>query len=150
MINSVVLMGRLTADPELRTTTTGKSVANFSIAIDRSFSKNAEERQTDFINIVTWERTAEFVCRYFAKGSMIAVQGSIQTRRYEDKSGAKRTAFEVVAREVSFCGSKAETGASGASANPYQQQAAAAPAPSFQTADAGDFEEISDDEDLPF
>lgn len=151
MINNVVLMGRLTADPELRTTTTGKSVASFSIAIDRGYAKNSEEKQTDFINIVAWERTAEFVCRYFAKGAMIALQGSIQTRRYEDKTGAKRTAFEVVAREVSFCGSKSEAGTTGGnSANPYRQQPAPAPETTFQSAASGDFEEISDDEDLPF
>ena len=102
MINSVVLMGRLTADPELRTTTTGKSVCSFRVAVDRGYSKNAEERQADFINVVAWENTANFVCRYFSKGSMIALQGSIQTRQYEDKTGAKRTAFEVIAREVSF------------------------------------------------
>lgn len=143
MINSVVLMGRLTADPELRTTTTGKSVCSFSIAVDRGYSKNAEERQADFINIVAWESTANFVCRYFSKGSMIAIQGQIQTRRYEDKTGAKRTAFEVVAREVSFCGSKSETGAVSRPASPEQP-------PVYQNANQGDFEEITDDEDLPF
>lgn len=143
MINSVVLMGRLTADPELRTTTTGKSVCSFSVAVDRGYSKNAEERQTDFINIVAWESTANFVCRYFSKGSMIAIQGQIQTRRYEDKTGAKRTAFEVVAREVSFCGSKSETGTVSRPAAPEQP-------PVYQNANQGDFEEITDDEDLPF
>ena len=143
MINSVVLMGRLTADPEIRTTTTGKSVCSFSIAVDRSYSKNAEERQADFINIVAWENTANFVCRYFSKGSMIAIQGQIQTRRYEDKTGAKRTAFEVVAREVSFCGSKSETGTASRPASPEQP-------PVYQNANQGDFEEITDDEDLPF
>lgn len=143
MINSVVLMGRLTADPELRTTTTGKSVCSFSIAVDRGYSKNAEERQADFINIVAWENTANFVCRYFSKGSMIAIQGQIQTRRYEDKTGAKRTAFEVVAREVSFCGSKSETGTVSRPAAPEQP-------PVYQNAVQSDFEEITDDEDLPF
>lgn len=146
MINSVVLMGRLTADPELRTTTTGKSVCSFSIAVDRSFVRSGEERQADFINIVAWEQTANFVCRYFRKGSMIALTGSIQTRRYEDKTGAKRTAFEVIAREVSFTGSKSETGTGDYSA-PAQ---APAQAPAYQSAMPGDFEEITDDEDLPF
>ena len=144
MLNCVTLMGRLTADPEVRTTTTGKSVCTFSIAVDRSFAKAGEQRQADFINIVTWENTANFVSRYFAKGSMIAVQGSIQTRPYEDKNGNKRTAFEVVAREVSFCGSKAETGTSAPAVT------AAAPAPAYQTAVPSDFEEITDDDDLPF
>ena len=144
MLNCVTLMGRLTADPEVRTTTTGKSVCTFSIAVDRSFARAGEQRQTDFINIVAWENTATFISRYFAKGSMIAIQGSIQTRSYEDKNGNKRTAFEVIAREVSFCGSKSETG----SVAPV----AAAPAqtPAYQTAVPSDFEEIDDDEDLPF
>ena len=87
MLNCVTLMGRLTADPEVRTTTTGKSVCTFSIAVDRSFARAGEQRQTDFINIVAWENTATFISRYFAKGSMIAIQGSIQTRPYEDKNG---------------------------------------------------------------
>lgn len=142
MINSVVLMGRLTADPELRTTTTGKSVCSFTVAVDSGYQRAGEERSADFINIVAWEQTANFVCRYFRKGSMIAIQGRIQTRRYEDKTGAKRTAFEVIAREVSFCGSKAETGTAAVSA-PAQ-------APAYQSAGSSDFEEITDDEDLPF
>ena len=144
MLNCVTLMGRLVADPELRTTTTGKSVCTFRIAVDRSFVKAGEQRQADFITIVAWESTANFVTRYFTKGSMIAIQGSIQTRQYEDNSGNKRTAFEVVAREVSFCGSKAETGTVASAA------AAPAQAPAYQTAAPSDFEEIEDDEDLPF
>lgn len=143
MLNCVTLMGRLVADPELRTTTTGKSVCTFRIAVDRSFQRAGEQRQADFITIVAWENTANFVSRYFAKGSMIAVQGSIQTRSYDDANGNKRTAFEVLAREVSFCGSKAETGTT-APVSP------AAPAPSYQTAVPSDFEEITDDDDLPF
>lgn len=143
MLNCVTLMGRLTADPEVRTTTTGKSVCTFSIAVDRSFARAGEQRQTDFINIVAWENTATFISRYFAKGSMIAIQGSIQTRSYEDKNGNKRTAFEVIAREVSFCGSKADTGSVAPAAAPAQ-------APTYQTAVPSDFEEIDDDEDLPF
>lgn len=146
MINSVVLMGRLTADPELRTTTTGRSVCSFTIAID-SYQRAGEERQADFINCVAWERQADFISRYFHKGSMIAVTGRIQTRRYEDKTGAKRTAFEVVIREASFTGSKAETGTGS-----FNQSAPAAPAqaPAYQSAAVNDFEEITDDEDLPF
>lgn len=146
MLNCVTLMGRLVADPELRTTTTGKSVATFRIAVDRSFVRQGEQRQADFIPIVAWENTANFVCRYFAKGSMIAVQGQLQSRSYEDSNGAKRTAYEVLAREVSFCGSKAE---GGTSATPAAQVAPAV-APAYQTATANDFEEITDDEDLPF
>lgn len=139
MLNCVTLIGRLTADPELRTTTTGKSVANFTIAVDRAYSKGGN-KETDFINIVCWEGTADFVSKYFGKGSMIAIQGSIQTRNYEDKDGNKRTAFEVLAREVSFCGGKNETNSAPAQATPTYQATASEP----------DFEEIPDDEDLPF
>ena len=144
MLNCVTLMGRLVADPELRTTTTGKNVCTFRIAVDRSFQKPGEQRQADFITIVAWESTANFVSRYFAKGSMIAVQGSIQTRNYQDQNGNNRTAFEVLAREVSFCGSKAETGTQAPAVS------AAAHAPAYQTAVPSDFEEITDDDDLPF
>ena len=146
MLNCVTLMGRLVADPELRTTPNGKSVATFTIAVDRSFVRQGEQRQADFIRIVAWENTANFVCRYFQKGAMIAIQGRIQTRTYEDANGAKRSAFEVIATEVSFCGSKTEGGTSAAPA----AQVAPAAAPSYQTATANDFEEITDDEDLPF
>ena len=104
MINNVVLMGRLTADAVLRTTTSGTSVASFTVAVDRNY----KEKQTDFINIVAWRNTAEFVSKYFHKGDMIAIEGSIQTRNYEDKNGNKRTATEVIANNVSFCGGKTE------------------------------------------
>ncbi|MBQ4208488.1 MAG: single-stranded DNA-binding protein [Clostridia bacterium] len=143
MINSVVLMGRLVADPELRTTTTGKSVCTFRIAVDRSYVRQGEQRQADFITCVAWEQTGNFISRYFTKGSMIAVAGSIQTRNYEDKNGQKRTAFEVNVREASFTGSKADSGTQAAPAAPAQ-------APAYQSAATNDFEEITDDEDLPF
>lgn len=111
MINSVVIMGRLTADPELKTTNSGLSVTRFTVAVDRQYQKD-KEKKADFINVVAWRQTAEFVSRYFSKGSMIAVQGSIQTDKYKDKSGNSRTSFQVVADNVSFCGSKKETGGS--------------------------------------
>lgn len=142
MLNCVTLMGRLVADPELRTTTSGKSVATFRIAVDRSFVKQGEQRQADFITIVAWGNQALFVSRYFSKGSMIAIQGRIQTRNYEDNNGNKRTAFEVVATEVSFCGSKNE-GNNPGSPDSSPSAPAYLPAPT-------DFEEIGDDEDLPF
>lgn len=148
MLNCAVIMGRLTADPELRTTPNGVSVTSFSVAVDRSYQKAGEERQTDFINVVAWRQTAEFVSRYFHKGSMIAVQGSIQTRNYEDKTGARRTAVEIVADNVSFCGSKAETG-TGNYATPAATPAAA-PAPSFSTAGANDFSSADMEDELPF
>lgn len=101
MINNVVLMGRLCADPELKTTQSGLSVTSFALAVDKG-----KDRGADFIDIVAWRDTADFITKYFTKGSMIAITGSIQTRTYEDKNGNKRKADEVVAREVSFCGSK--------------------------------------------
>lgn len=149
MLNCAVLMGRLVADPELRTTPNGISVTTFRIAVDRGYVRQGEERQADFIDIVAWRQTAEFVTRYFHKGSMIAVQGSIQTRSYEDKQGNKRTAVEVVADNVSFCGSKAEGGTTGGNYRPAAAQAA--PAATYATGSAGDFEAIEDDDDsLPF
>lgn len=152
MLNCAVIMGRLVADPELRTTTTGLSVISFRVAVDRAYAKQGEERQADFIDVVAWRQTAEFVSRYFRKGSMIAVQGSIQTRGYEDKNGNKRTAVEIVADSVSFCGSKAESGTSGGRVDNMVPPpvAANAPAPSFSTGSSSDFEEITDDDDLPF
>jgi single-strand DNA-binding protein len=136
-------MGRLTADPKLRTTTTGKSVANFTIAVDRAYSKGGN-RETDFITVVCWEGTASFVSRNFSKGSMIALQGSIQTRNYEDSNGNKRTAFEVVAKEVSFCGGKNETSSALQPTLTHQ-----ATVPTYTPAPY-DFEEIPDDAELPF
>ena len=117
MINNVVLMGRLTAVPELKTTQSGISTVRFSVAVERRYNKQGEERQTDFIDCVAWRQTAEFVSKYFNKGSMIAVIGSIQTRSYEDKNGNKRKAVEVQVDNVSFCGSKGETGTGGGTPN---------------------------------
>ena len=139
MLNNVILMGLLVADPDMRVTTTNKSVVNFRIAVDRSYSKG-NDKQADFITIVAWENTADFIYKYFHKGDMIALRGEIQTRNYEDNSGNKRTAFEVLAREVSFCGGKNET-----STAPAQ-----APATPTYSASMPDFEEIPDDSELPF
>lgn len=141
MINSVVLMGRLTYDPELRSTPNGVSVIRFQIACDRQYQANGEERKADFIDVTAWRQTAEFISRYFHKGSMIAIEGSIQTENFTDKDGNKRKSVQVVANNVSFCGSKAENSA----ASPFNQ-----PAPSYAEADDNDFEEIVDDDDLPF
>lgn len=101
MFNLVILTGRLTADPELKTTPSGVSVTSFSIAVNRRH-RTGEETQTDFINIVAWRQTAEFITKYFKKGEMIGVEGAIQTRKYTDKEGNNRTAFEVVANNVQF------------------------------------------------
>ena len=147
MINNVVLMGRLVATPELRSTGTGVSVASFTLAVERAYAKAGEQRQADFIDCIAWRNTAEFITRYFQKGSMIAITGNIQTRNYEDKNGNKRKAVEVVVDNASFCGSKAESGTTGGYSAPA---APAAPAPSFTSGSESDFEEISEDDDLPF
>ena len=133
MLNRVILMGRLTADPELKYTPGNTAVTAFKIAVDRNFSGKDGKRQTDFINIVAWRNTADFICRYFTKGQMIALEGSIQTRNYEDKNGNRRTAVEVVVSNVSFCGDKRQEATSAA----------------FGGIDESAFEEISDN-DLPF
>ncbi len=144
MLNSVIIMGRLTADPELRTTPSGVSVTRFTVAVDRRFQRQGEDRQTDFINVVAWRQTADFVTRFFRKGQMIAVQGSLQVSNYEDKNGNKRTNYDVVADNVSFCGSKSEGGNFGA-----RQESA--PAVSYQSADAGSFSVLPDDnQGFPF
>lgn len=137
MLNIAVIMGRLTAQPELKTTPNGVYVTSFSVAVDRSYQKPGTERVTDFINCVAWRQTAEFITKYFNKGSMIAINGSIQQRSYTDKDGNKRNTFEIVVENVSFCGGKKESGT----------DAGAAPA----TVDTDDFEEISmSEDDLPF
>lgn len=139
MLNVVALMGCLTADPELRTTPAGVSVTSFTIAVDRSFVKQGEERQADFINCVAWRGTADFIAKYFQKGSLIAVDGSIQTRRYQDKDGHNRTAFEVVVDNAHFAGSKEKA------EKPAQSAYSAPGQPSYD-----DFATIDDAEDLPF
>lgn len=107
MLNVVALMGRLVYEPELKTTQNGTNVCSFRIAVDRSFTRQGEERKADFIDVTAWRQTAEFVSKYFQKGSMIAIEGSLQTTSYQDKNGNNRTKVEVVASNVSFCGSKA-------------------------------------------
>lgn len=104
MLNVVVIMGRLTATPELRTTNTGLSVSSFTVAVNRQYSKG--EQQTDFIPCVAWRNTAEFITKYFGKGQSIVIQGSLQQRDFEDKQGNKRTAYEVVVSTADFCGKK--------------------------------------------
>jgi single-strand DNA-binding protein len=128
-MNNVVLMGRICATPELKYTANQVPVTSFNLAVDRRFNKE----ETDFITIVAWRQTAEFICKYFSKGSLIALQGAIQSRTYDDKYGNKRTVIEVVADQVYFTGEKRDS----------QPQAVG------QTQN-DDFEEISDDEDLPF
>ncbi len=146
MLNKIFLMGRLTRDPELRRTQTGTAVASFTLAVDRDFKdKNSGERATDFINVVAWRQTGEFVSRYFTKGRMAVVEGRLQMRDWTDKDGNKRTTAEVVADNVYFGDSKKE-------AEPGYNPAVA-PAPSgYGVPNAADqFAELSDDDgDLPF
>ena len=156
MLNVAAIMGRLVADPELRHTPNDIAVTTFTLAVDRSYSRAGTERQTDFLDVVAWRQTAEFVCKYFSKGRMMAVTGSIQTRNYEDKQGNKRKAFEIVANDVSFADSKRDSSGSAPgsydSAPAVQQRPAAysEPAPAYSSGSNEDFEEILGDDDLPF
>lgn len=106
MLNSVTLMGRLVADPELKTTQNGTSVATFRLAVERNYAPQGQERQADFLPCVAWRQTAEFIGKYFGKGRMIAVEGSLQSRNYEDKNGQKRTAIEVIVDRAHFTGER--------------------------------------------
>lgn len=157
MLNVVAIMGRLVADPELRTTTQGHSVCSFRIACDRSYAQQGQERQADFIDIVAWRQQADFVSKYFRKGSMIAVEGSLQTRNYQDKNGKNRTAVEVVANNISFAGAKRQDSQS---VPTYEQQTTShvqqakaaqnAPQPAYTQGSMDDFAVINDGDDLPF
>ncbi len=147
MINKVILMGRLVADPELKHTQSDVPVVSTRIAVDRDFKSASGERQADFIDIVCWRERAEFVSRYFRKGNMIAVVGSLQSRQFETKDGQKRTAYEVVCDQVSFTGERANNApAAGGSYAPRQDS----PAPEFSAPGGDDFEEVDDDSQLPF
>ena len=152
MLNRVILMGRLTADPELKQTPNGISVVSFSLAVDRNFASKGAERQTDFINCVAWRQTAEFISRYFAKGRLMAVEGSLQVRNYVDKNENKRQAVEVVVDQAYFADSK--NAAPSSSPAPSYQSAAPAYAPAapvaFNAGSVEDFQEIDDEDDLPF
>lgn len=134
--NKVILIGNLTAAPELKKTTSGVSVTSFSIAVNRRFAKDGQQ-QTDFINIVAWRQTAEFVARYFNKGKPILVCGQLQTRSWTDQNGQKHYATEVVAEEAAFVENKGTSTDAGA------------PASSYRGNDAG-YEDLSSDEELPF
>ena len=147
--NKVILMGNMTADPELKQTQSGLSVCSFSIAVQRRFAKADQSQQTvDFINVVTWRQQAEFVSRYFKKGSNILVCGQLQTRTWNDNQGQKRYATEVIADEVTFGSSTNGTGAPAAQGGSYTPDAYGAP--SFNSASSAAFEEIPSDESLPF
>lgn len=146
MLNKIVIMGRLARDPELRRTQSGIAVTSFRIACDRDFKSQNGEKGTDWIDIVAWRNTAEFVSKYFAKGRMAIVEGRLQTREWTDKDGNKRTAVEVVADNVYFGDSKRD----GASGGDYAPPAYGSPVESYSAPVSGGFAEVEEDGDLPF
>ena len=163
MLNKVILMGRITQDLEVKQTPTGVSVVSFTVAVQRSFARQGEEKQTDFINCVAWRQQAEFIGKYFRKGSSIVVVGSIQSRDYTDQQGNKRYATEVVVDETFFVDSKSENPGGGyqqAGAQAYMPSAYSAPAPQYATpagqapasqgGAAPQFEVLENDDELPF
>lgn len=143
MLNNITLQGRLVATPDLRTTTSGVSVAIFTVAVPRDYKSNGEEI-TDFIPCVAWRNTAELISRYFNKGSMIIINGSLETRRYDDKDGNKRTAYEVKADKVYFGSAKNEK--PNINVEHPQEPSFAENVPVV----TNDFEAIDDDDELPF
>ena len=153
MLNTITIMGRLVRDPELRRTQSGTAVCSFTVAVDRDFqSKDGGERQTDFIDVVAWRQTGEFVSKYFAKGRMIVVSGSLQSRKWQDRNGQNRISWEVIADNVYFGDSKRE-GNGGYDAPAYSAPAYNAPQTGYAApmSSTGDFAEINEDDgDLPF
>ena len=133
MLNSVIIMGRLTRDPEMRRTQSGTAVTSFTMAVDRDFKSQSGEKETDFIDVVAWRNTGEFAAKYLAKGRMAAVEGRIQVRDWQDKDGNRRKGVEVVADNVYFADSKRDS-------KPQESR----------TVDDQEFDEIEDDGDLPF
>ena len=132
MLNRIIVMGRLTRDPELRRTNSGNAVTSFTVAVDRDFKSQSGEKETDFIDVVVWRNTAEFVSKYFSKGRMAVVEGRLQLRDWTDKDGNKRRTAEIVADSVYFGDSKRDGGGA------------------TQSEPQGGFSEIEDDGDLPF
>ena len=132
MLNRIIVMGRMTRDPELRRTNSGTAVASFTVAVDRDFKSQSGEKETDFIDVVAWRNTAEFVSKYFSKGRMAVVEGRLQIRDWTDKDGNKRRSAEIVADSVYFGDSKRDGG------------------DTVQSEQQGDFSEIEDDGDFPF
>lgn len=154
MLNVVAIMGRMVKDPELKTTNSGKSVCSFRLANDSGYKNADGSSQTNWLDVVAWGKTAEFVCKYFPKGSLIAIDGRLQTRQYQDKNGQNRTAVEIVANNANFCGSKEST-------SPAPQNVAQRPAApsqrtqgtldvSYSSGQSDDYALIDDAGDLPF
>ena len=153
MLNCAIIMGRLTADPELKTTSNGTSITRFTVAVDRNFTPQGQEKQADFINCIAWRQSAEFITKYFHKGSMIAIQGEIRTGSYTAQDGSKRYTTEIQVDRANFCGSKADSGSVGNSDRyaPAAPQQNAMPS-SYQSAGTEDFNVpfSADDDGLPF
>ena len=152
MLNKIILMGRLTRDPELRRTGTGTAVTSFSLAVDRDFKSQSGEKETDFIDIVAWRSTAEFVSKYFTKGRMAVVEGRLQIRPYTDRDGNKRTAAEVVAENIYFGDSRREGDGGSFGGQTYAPPVAQQPAGGYAAPTGGDqfAELVGDESDLPF
>ncbi len=138
-LNKVMLIGRLAADPELRRTQSDLAVTSFSVAVNRPYRKDQAQQAVDFIDVVAWRNQAEFVTKYFKKGSAIFVSGSLQVRPWKDKDGNNRRSVEVIADDIQFVDSKKDAGAAPAPA-----------APSFSTGAPSDFEEMTGEDELPF
>lgn len=142
MLNKVILMGRLTRDPELKSTTGGTNVCSFTLAVQRRYAPKGQERQTDFINCTAWRNTAEFISKYFTKGQMMVVEGSIQTRSWDDQNGQKRYATDVVVDNVEFGESKRDNQSAGMSSGYTADPDPMVGLPDIAPIDA--------DDDLPF
>lgn len=167
-INKVILMGRLTSDPELRQTPSGSNTCRFTVAVDRGTNSSTNERQTDFISVSAWDKNAEFVCRYMSKGRLILVEGNLKTGSYDDRNhpDVKHYTCEVMAERISFGETKSSQGGGGGNYAPqqfaqpqysqpapqpqYAAPAQNAPAPAVSFGEFDDFEEVISDGDLPF
>lgn len=145
MLNKIIIMGRLVADPELRQTASNVSNVKFTVAVDRNYTPQGQEKQTDFISVVAWRQTAEFINKYFAKGSMIVVEGSLQTGSFTDKNGVKRYTTDVIAEQVYFAESKKNTEKPQQNSSQDKEQLS-----SMAIGNLEDFEEIIGGDDSPF
>lgn len=149
MINKVILMGRITQNLEVKQTPSGVSVLSFTVAVQRSYAKQGEERQTDFINCVAWKNQAEFVGKYFKKGRMIALEGNLRTRTYDDKNGTKHYVTEVYVDSVSFTGEKADDLQQNNQSSQQNNNSNVSSNDDLSIGDMADFEVLSDD-GVPF
>ncbi len=149
-MNNVSLIGRLTADPELRHTQSDLAMTRFSIAVDRSYTKPGEDRQTDFINLIAWRQTAEFICKYFTKGQRIGITGEIRTGSYTDKNGNKRTSFDVVVNNAYFCESRNSSGSYGNYSGQTSRRQSEPAEAAYSSGEPSEFDGMPGDDDLPF